>query len=181
VQPGQTVLVIGAAGGVGTLAVQIAKAFGAKVTGVCSGPKADLVRSLGADDVIDYTKEDFTDGSRRWDVILDAAGRRPLRHLRRALAPKGTLAIVGGDGGGNWTGGFFRQILRAPLMSLFTGQHMRPVISKVNRADLETLRGLIEDGKVVPVVDRTFALNEAGDAVRYVEQGHSSGKIVVTV
>ena len=180
VRPGQTVLVIGAAGGVGTLAVQIAKASGAKVTGVCSGPKADLVRSLGADDVIDYTSEDFTDGSRRWDVIVDGAGRRPLRHLRRALAPKGTLAIVGGDGGGNWTGGFFRQILRAPLLSLFTGQRMRPVISKVNRADLETLRGLIEDGKVTPVVDRTFALAEAADAVRYLEEGHPAGKVVVS-
>ena len=99
-QPGQRVLVIGAAGGVGTLAVQIAKAFGAEVTGVCSAAKVDLVRSLGADDVIDYTREDFTDGRRRWDVIVDTAGRRPLRHLRRALTPKGTLAIVGGDGGG---------------------------------------------------------------------------------
>jgi NADPH:quinone reductase-like Zn-dependent oxidoreductase len=181
VQAGQTVLIIGAAGGVGTLAVQIAKAFGAHVTGVCSGSKAELVRSLGADDVIDYTSEDFTDGDRRWDVIVDGAGRRPLRKLRRALAPKGTLAIVGGDGGGNWTGGFFRQILRAPVLSLFTSQSMRPVISKVNRADLETLRQMIEDGKVTPVVDRTFALSDAADAVRYLEQGHSAGKVVVTV
>ena len=110
-QPGQTVLVIGAAGGVGTLAVQIAKAFGAaRVTAVCSGSKADLVRSIGADDVIDYTREDFTDGRRTWDVIVDCAGRRPLRHLRRALTREGTLAIVGGDGGGSWTGGFGRQI-----------------------------------------------------------------------
>jgi NADPH:quinone reductase-like Zn-dependent oxidoreductase len=181
VQPGQTVLVIGAGGGVGTLTVQIAKAFGAHVTGVCSGSKADFVRSLGADDVIDYTREDFTDGKRRWDVIVDAAGRRPLRHLRRALAPKGTLAIVGGDGGGNWTGGFFRQILRAPLLSLFTGQRLRPVISKENRADLETLRELIEDASVTPVVDRTFALNEAAGAIRYLEQGHPTGKVVITV
>jgi NADPH:quinone reductase-like Zn-dependent oxidoreductase len=180
VQPGQKVLIIGAAGGVGTIAIQIAKALGAEVTAVCSGAKADLVRSLGADDVIDYTREDFTDGTRRWDVILDNAGRRPLRHLRRALTPKGTLAIVGGDGGGNWTGGFFRQILRAPLLSLFTGQRMRPVISKVNRADLEELRKMIEDEKVTPVVDRTFALNEAADAVRYLEEGHPAGKIVVT-
>jgi len=181
VQPGQTVLVIGAAGGVGTLAVQIAKAFGAQVTGVCSGPKADLVRSIGADDVIDYTREDFTDGERKWDVIVDTAGRRPLRHLRRAVTPKGTLMIVGGDGGGNWTGGFFRQILRAPLLSLFSGQRMRPVISKENRGDLETLRALIEDGKVTPVVDRTFALNEAADAIRYLEEGHPRGKVVITV
>ncbi len=181
VQPGQPVLIIGAAGGVGTLAVQIAKAFGAQVTAVCSGPKADLVRSIGADDVIDYTREDFTGGLRRWDVIVDAAGRRPLRHLRRALTPKGTLVIVGGDGGGNWTGGFFRQILRAPLLSLFTGQRLRPVISKENRADLETLRELIEEGKGTPVVDRTFALNEAADAIRNLEEGHPRGKIVITV
>ena len=114
VQPGQTVLVIGAAGGVGSLAVQIAKARGATVTAVSSGSKADLVRSLGADDVIDYTREDFTDGSRRWDVIIDTAGRRPLSALRRALTPKGTLVIVGGDGGGEWTGGFFRGMLARP-------------------------------------------------------------------
>ena len=96
---------------------------------MCSGAKADLVRSLGADDVIDYTRESFTDGSRRWDVVVDCAGRRPLRQLRKALSPKGTLAIVGGDGGGRWTGGFFRQILRAPLLSLFFGQRMKPVVS----------------------------------------------------
>lgn len=181
VRPGQTVLVIGAAGGVGTLAVQIAKSFGAEVTGVCSTSKVDLVRSIGADDVIDYTREDFTDGTRRWDVIVDNAGRRPLRHLRRALTPKGTLAIVGGDGGGKWTGGFFRQILRAPMLSLFSGQRMRPVISKENREDLEALRALIEEGSLTPVVDRTFALNEAPDAIRYLEEGHPRGKVVIAV
>ena len=181
-QPGQTVLVIGAAGGVGTLAVQIAKAYGAaRVTAVCSGSKADLVRSIGADDVIDYTREDFTDGGRTWDVIVDCAGRRPLRHLRRALTRRGTLAIVGGDGGGNWTGGFCRQILRAPLLSLFVGQRLRPVVATEPHADLEALRELIEAGSVTPVVDRTFALNEAADAVRYLERGHSAGKVVVTV
>jgi NADPH:quinone reductase-like Zn-dependent oxidoreductase len=181
VQRGQSVLVIGAGGGVGTIAVQIAKAFGATVTGVCSGSKADLVRSLGADDVIDYTREAFTDGSRRWDVIVDTAGRRPLRRLRRALAPKGTLAIVGGDGGGNWTGGFFRQILRAPVLSLITGKKMRPVISTETREDLVTLRDLIEAGSVTPVVGRTFALSEAADAVRYLAEGHARGKIVIAV
>ena len=181
-QPGQTVLVIGAAGGVGTLAVQIAKAYGAgRVTAVCSGPKADLVRSIGADDVIDYTREDVTDGSRTWDVIVDCAGRRPLRHLRRALTRGGTLAIVGGDGGGNWTGGFGRQILRAPLLSLFVSQRLKPVVATEPHADLEALRELIEAGSVTPVVDRTFALNEAADAVRYLELGHSAGKVVVTV
>jgi NADPH:quinone reductase-like Zn-dependent oxidoreductase len=181
VQPGRSVLVIGAGGGVGTFAVQIAKAFGATVTGACSGSKADMVRSLGADDVIDYTRQDFTDGARRWDVIVDTAGRRPLRHLRRALAPRGILAIVGGDGGGNWTGGFFRQILRGPLLSLFTGQKMRPVISKETREDLVTLRDLIEAGAVTPVVGRTFALGEAAEAVRYLAEGHARGKIVITV
>jgi NADPH:quinone reductase-like Zn-dependent oxidoreductase len=181
-RPGQSVLVIGAAGGVGTLAVQIAKLLGAStVTGVCSGPKADLVRSLGADDVIDYTREDFTAGGRRWDMIVDTAGRRPLRHLRRALAPRGALAIVGGDGGGTWTGGFFRQIFRAPLLSVVTGQRLKPVIAATNHEDLEVLRGMIEDGTVTPVVDRTFALSEAADALRYLEQGHPTGKVVVTV
>jgi NADPH:quinone reductase-like Zn-dependent oxidoreductase len=181
VRPGQTVLIVGAGGGVGTLAVQIAKAFGAGVTGVCSGPKADLVRSLGAHDVIDYTHENFTNGQRRWDVIIDTAGRRPLRHLRRALTPKGALVIVGGDGGGNWTGGFFRQILRAPVLSLVTGQQMRPVVAKETREDLEALRKLIEDGKLTPVVDRTFSLTEAGDAVRYLQEGHTRGKVAISV
>ncbi len=122
VQPGQKVIVIGAGGGVGTLIVQIAKAFGGEVTGVCSTSKQDLIRSIGADDVIDYTREDFADGKRRWDVVVDTAGRRPVSVLRRALTRRGSLVIVGGEGGGRWTGGFFRQILRAPLLSLFTGQ-----------------------------------------------------------
>ncbi len=181
VQPGQSVLVIGAAGGVGTLTVQIAKAFGARVTGVCSGQKADLVRSMGADDVIDYTGEDFTDGRRTWDVIIDTAGRRPLHQLRRALTARGSLVIVGGDGGGNWTGGFFRGILRGPLLSLFTRQRLSAFVAKETREDLEALRLLIEEGKVTPVVGRTFALPEASDAVRLLEQGHSTGKIVVIV
>lgn len=181
VRPGQRVLIVGASGGVGTLAVQIAKNFGAEVTGVCSGGKADLVRSLGADDVIDYTRQDFTDGRRRWDAIVDMAGRRPLHRLRRALTSKGTLAIVGGDGGGNWTGGFGRQTVRAPLLSLVVGQRMRPVTPKENRRDLETLRGSIEEGKLTPVVDRTFALSEAAEAVRYLERGHPAGKVIVRV
>jgi NADPH:quinone reductase-like Zn-dependent oxidoreductase len=181
VQPGQSVLVIGAGGGVGTLTVQIAKAFGARVTGVCSASKADLVRSIGADDVIDYTQEDFTDGRRTWDAIIDTAGRRPLHELRHALTPTGTLVIVGGDGGGNWTGGFFRGILRGPVLSLFTRQRLRAFVAKENREDLDALRMLIEEGKVSPVVGRTFALPEAAEAVGYLEQGHATGKIVVTV
>jgi NADPH:quinone reductase-like Zn-dependent oxidoreductase len=181
VQAGQTVLVIGASGGVGSLAVQIAKAFGGTVTGVCSAPKADLVRSIGADDVIDYTREDFTDGSRRWDVIIDTAGRRPLSQLRRALSPKGTLVIVGGDGGGRWTGGFFRGMLRAPVVSMFVGQRLRGLATKIEQPDLLALEELIGSGAVTPVIDRTYPLIEAPDAIRYLEEGHAAGKIVITV
>ena len=178
---GQTALVIGAAGGVGSFAAQIAKALGAKVTGVCSTSKVELVRSIGADDVIDYTREDFTNGSRRWDLIVDTAGRRPLSELRRALTPKGTLVIVGGDGGGPWTGGFFRGVLRAPVLSLFVGQRLRGFNTKVNQERLRTLTELIEAGKVTPVIDRTYPLAEAPDAVRYLADGHPRGKIVITV
>ena len=181
VQPGQRVLVIGAAGGVGTLAVQVAKAFGAEVTGVCSTSKVDLVRSIGADEVIDYTHEDFADGSRRWDVIVDTAGRRPLSVLRRALSPHGTLGIVGGEGGGRWTGGFFRAMLRAPVVSLFSGQKLRPVVSKENKEDLVALAALVDAGKVASVVGKTYPLVEAADAIRELEHGHARGKIVVTV
>ena len=181
VRPGQRVLVIGAGGGVGTLAVQIAKAFGAEVTGVCGTSKLELVRSVGADEVIDYTREDFADGTRRWDLIVDTAGRRPLSVLRRALGPRGTLAIVGGDGGGRWTGGFFRMILRAPLLSLVTRQRLRPVMSKERRDDLQALAELIEAGTVTPVVGRTYPLVDAPEAVRELEGGHARGKLVVVV
>lgn len=181
VQPGQRVLVIGAGGGVGTLTVQVAKAFDAEVTGVASTSKVDLVRSIGADDVIDYTREDFADGRRRWDVIVDTAGRRSLRQLRRALTPKGTLAVVGGEGGGRWTGGFFRQIFRGPALSLFTGQRLRPVVSKETLEDLQALAGLIEAGAVTPVVGKTYPLGDAPEAIRELERGHARGKIVITV
>jgi NADPH:quinone reductase-like Zn-dependent oxidoreductase len=181
VQPGQRVLVLGAGGGVGTLAVQIAKAYGASVAGVCSAGKAELVRSIGADDVIDYTVEDFADGRRQWDAIIDTAGRRPLRELRRALAPHGVAAIVGGDGGGNWTGGFFRQILRGPVLSMMSGQRFAPVMSKVGADDLAVLADLIEADKLTPVVGRTFPLVDAPAAVALIEEGHAAGKIVVTV
>ncbi len=178
VKPGQRVLVIGAGGGVGTLTLQIAKAFGAHVTGVASTSKLELVRSVGADDVIDYTREELAG---RWDAIVDTAGRRPLRVLRKLLTPTGALAIVGGDGGGRWTGGFFRQILRAPLLSAVTRQRLRPVISKENGEDLRALAELIERGDVTPVVGRTYPLIEAADAIRYLEGGHAAGKVVVTV
>jgi NADPH:quinone reductase-like Zn-dependent oxidoreductase len=181
VKPGQKVLIVGAAGGVGSFAVQFAKAFGAEVTGVASTSKLDLVRSIGADDVIDYTRQDFTAGARRWDVIIDMAGRRPLSQLRRALTPNGTLVIVGGDGGGNWTGGFFRGVLRAPLVSKFVGQKLLGLATKERSEDLQAVNELIEAGKVRPVIDRMYPLIEAADAVRYLEEGHPRGKIVITV
>jgi len=178
VKAGQRVLVIGAGGGVGTLTVQVAKAFGAHVSGVASASKLELVRSVGADEVIDYTREEL---SGRWDAIVDTAGRRPLRVLRRLLTPTGALAIVGGDGGGRWTGGFFKQILRAPILSIFTRQRLRPVVSKEKGEDLRALAELIERGDVTPVVGRTFPLIEAADAIRHLEGGHATGKVVVTV
>ena len=181
VQPGQTVLIIGAAGGVGTFAVQLAKAFGAKVTGVCSTAQVDLVRSIGADEVIDYTREDFADGARHWDLIVDTAGRRSLSHLRRALAPRGTLVIVGGEGGGRWLGGFDRQILRAPAVSAFSRQRLRPLVAKERSEDLLALKELIEAGKVTPVIDRTYPLREAPEAIRYLEEGHARGTVVIRV
>jgi NADPH:quinone reductase-like Zn-dependent oxidoreductase len=175
-QPGQKVLIIGA----GTYAVQLAKAFGAAVTGVCSTSKANLVRALGADEVIDYTREDFTDGTRQFDLILDTAGRRPLSQLRRALTPQGTLVIVGGEGGDRWLGGFQRQMF-APLSSLFTEQKLLGLISKERHKDLLTLRDLIEAGKLTPVIDRTYSLRDAPQAIRYLGQGHARGKVVLTV
>ena len=181
VQPGQTVLVIGAGGGVGTLAVQVAKSFGAHVSGVASSSKVDLVRSIGADDVIDYTREDFTDGSMKWDVIVDTAGRRPLRQLRRALTPKGTLVVVGGDGGGRWTGGFFRGMLRGPLVSPFVKQKLMGLNSKVTREDLQGVAELAEAGKLRPVIGHTYALSETPDAIRELETGHAAGKLVIAV
>jgi NADPH:quinone reductase-like Zn-dependent oxidoreductase len=179
VQAGQKVLVIGAAGGVGTFAVQLAKAFGAQVTGVCSTTKVDLVRAIGADDVIDYTRDDFADGIRFYDLILDSAGNRSLSHLRRALAPRGTLVIVGGEGGGRWFG-LGRQ-LRALMISPFVGQTLRTFIAKPRHDDLEFLREVIEAGKVTPVLDRTYPLAEAPDAIRYLAEGHATGKVVITV
>jgi NADPH:quinone reductase-like Zn-dependent oxidoreductase len=148
---------------------------------VGSTSKVDLIRSAGADDVIDYTREDFADGVRHWDVIVDTAGRRPLSVLRRALTPKGTLVIVGGDGGGNWTGGFFRGMLRGPLVSLFVGQRLRGLATKVTQEDLLAVKELVEAGSLTPVIDRTYPLIEASDAIRYLEEGHAGGKIVVSV
>jgi NADPH:quinone reductase-like Zn-dependent oxidoreductase len=181
VQPGQKVLVIGAAGGVGSFAVQLAKAFGAHVTGVASTTQVELVRSIGADDVIDYTREDVTDGTRRWDLILDTAGHRSLSRLRRALTPRGTLVIVGSEGRGRWMGGFDRN-LRAVALSRFVRQRLRMLSSKPRQDDLLTLRELIEAGKVTPVIGRTYPLPEVPEAIRYLVEGRGgAGKIVITV
>jgi NADPH:quinone reductase-like Zn-dependent oxidoreductase len=180
VQPGQSVLIIGASGGVGTYAVQLAKAFGAHVAAVCSTTKMDLVRSLGADRVIDYTQEDFADAGERYDVILDIGGNASLSRLRRALAPKGRLVIAGGETGGRWLGGNDRQ-LRALVLSRFVGQTLTTFISDENHKDLVVLSELIEAGKVTPVIDRTYPLIEAPEAIRYLEQGRARGKVVITV
>jgi NADPH:quinone reductase-like Zn-dependent oxidoreductase len=180
IESGETVLVTGASGGVGTYAVQIAKALGAEVTGVCSTSKIDLVRSIGADHVIDYTTQDFADGSRRYDVILDLAGNTPLRKLRRILDPKGALVIVGGESKGNVTGGFGRS-LRAPAWSLVVSQRLTMLASRERYPSLERVTELIEAGKVMPVMDRTFSLDEARDAMRHLEAGQARGKIVVTM
>ena len=180
VQAGQQVLVIGAAGAVGWFAVQLAKAFGAQVTGVASTSQLELVGSVGADEVIDYTREDVTDGTRQWELIVDTGGRRTLAQLRRALTPTGTLVIVGGEGGGRWLGGFLRN-LRAPLLSRFIGQRLRMLSSKPNQEDLQVLRELIEAGKLRPLVGRTYPLGEVPEAMRALEAGKTRGKIVITV
>jgi NADPH:quinone reductase-like Zn-dependent oxidoreductase len=180
VQPGQKVLIIGASGGVGTFAVQLAKAYGAEVTAVASTTKTDLVRSLGADHVIDYTRDDFADGRQHYDVIIDIGGNSTLSRLRRALTPKGTLVITGGETGGKWVGGYDRQ-LRATVLSRFVGQNLRTFVNKENHEDLIALTELIESGKVTPVVDRTYPLTDAPKAIRYLEEGHARGKLVITV
>ncbi|MCJ1676449.1 NAD(P)-dependent alcohol dehydrogenase [Streptomyces sp. APSN-46.1] len=178
VQPGQRVLVIGAAGGVGSFTVQLAKAFGAHVTGVCSTSKTELVRSIGADDVIDYTAEEVTDGRRGYDLIIDTAGNRPLSHLRRALSPRGTLVIVGGETGGRWLGGTDR-VMRAGLLSPFVRHTLRGFISKERREDLDILVRHIEAGALTPVIDRTYALPQAPDAIARQHRGEARGKILV--
>ena len=180
VESGQRVLVIGASGGVGTYAVQLAKVSGADVTGVCSTSKTDLVRSLGADHTIDYTRVDFLDGSQRYDLILDIGGNSPLSRLRRALAPRGTLVIVGGEGGGKLAGGIDRQ-LRALALSLLVRQRLTMVVPKEHYADLERLTELIEAGALTPSVDRTYPLEQAADAMRHLDVGRARGKIAITI
>jgi NADPH:quinone reductase-like Zn-dependent oxidoreductase len=179
VQPGQQVVIIGASGGVGSFAVQLAKAFGAQVTGVCSTKSVDMVRSIGADHVIDYTQQDFTRTGQRYDLILEMAGNRSLADLRRALTPKGTLVLVGGSGGW-WFMGTGRT-LRAVLVSPFVRQRLRSFLSKPRGEDLVVLQELLEAGKVAPVIDRTFPLRETPEAIRYVGERSTQGKTVITV
>jgi NADPH:quinone reductase-like Zn-dependent oxidoreductase len=180
IEPGQEVLIVGASGGVGTFAVQIAKAFGGRVTGVCGAAKVEMVRSIGADHVIDYTKEDFAEGEQRYDLILDIGGNSSLSRLRRVLTPRGTLVIVGGEGGGRWFGGVDRQ-LRAMMLSPFVGQKLLAFVSPENHEDMMALKELIESGKVMPVIDRTYPLSEVPEAIRYLQEGHAQGKVVITV
>jgi NADPH:quinone reductase-like Zn-dependent oxidoreductase len=179
VEARQRVLIIGAGGGVGTFAVQIAKADGAEVTGVCGTSKVELVRSIGADHVIDYTNQDVGDDGDRYDVILDIAGNRPLSQLRRALTPRGTLVIVGAEHAGDWIG--IRRQLRAAALSPFVRQKLGFYISKERSEDLEELRTLLEAGAIRAVVDRRFPLDAVPEAIRYLRDGRARGKIVITL
>jgi NADPH:quinone reductase-like Zn-dependent oxidoreductase len=180
VRPGHKVLVNGASGGVGTFAVQLAKAFGAEVTGVCSTANTQMVASIGADQVIDYTREDFTRGGRRYDLVIDIAGNRTLAETRRILVSHGVLVGVGGPDKGRWIGPLGRSA-RMAVLSPAVSQRMVFFLARQNNADLAVLRELLQAGKVTPVVDRTFPLDEAAEAIRYLETGHARGKVVITV
>jgi NADPH:quinone reductase-like Zn-dependent oxidoreductase len=180
IEAGQRVLIIGASGGVGIFAVQIAKAFGAHVTGVCSTPKLDLVLALGADQVIDYTCEEITSGGHPYDLILDMGGARPLSQLRRALTKRGTAVLVGADGGGVWLGGMGRW-LQALVVSPFISQNLRLISATETAADLEYLRALIEAGQVMPVVEQIYPLGESSAAMQHLGSGQARGKLVIAV
>ncbi len=180
VGPGQNVLVVGASGGVGTYAVQISKAFGARVSGVSGPEKTEMVRSIGADEVIDYTREDFTERGERYDLILDIAGTSPFARLRRALTPKGTIVLVGGEGGGRLFG-VVPRLLRAMILSPFVGHELRPFVSSENHEDMLVLGELAGAGKVTPTVDRTFPLAEVPEAMRYLEAGRARGKVLISL
>ena len=180
IQPGQKVLIIGASGGVGTFAVQIAKAFGAEVTGVCSTRNVDMVRSIGADHVIDYTQKDFTRGEHRYDLMLDLVGNHSPSKCRGVLNPKGVYIASFGQPDHLWLGPL-AQLLRMLVMSLFVSQKMTTFTAKENKEDLVVLQELIEAGKVTPVIDRTYPLSEVPEAIRYLEEGHTQGKVVITV
>jgi NADPH:quinone reductase-like Zn-dependent oxidoreductase len=180
IQAGQKVLIIGASGGVGTFAVQLGKSFGAEVTGLCSTRNLDLVRSIGADHVIDYTKEDFTQSGQKYDLIFQLAGTRSPSDCRRALTSKGKLILSSGESDGRWIGPLDR-IIKAVVLSPFVSQRLGPFEAKRSKEDLQILKELIESGKVSPVIDRTYPLSETAEAVRYLEEGHARGKVVITV
>jgi NADPH:quinone reductase-like Zn-dependent oxidoreductase len=179
---GQSVLINGASGGVGTFAVQIAKSLGAEVTGVCSTHNVELVRSLGADHVIDYTKEDFTKGGLQYDVVMDNVANRGLIDVRRVLKPEGKFVLIGGGGpdAGPWIGPFVTPV-KALVMSWFVDQDLAMFLSHMSREDLETLAGMTQSGAVMPVIDRSYTLAETADAMRYLEAGHASGKVIVNL
>jgi NADPH:quinone reductase-like Zn-dependent oxidoreductase len=179
IQPGQKVLINGAAGGVGTFAVQIAKSFGADVTGVCSTRNVEMVRSIGADRVIDYTQEDFTRSGQRYDVLLDCVGNHPLSACSRELNPKGTCIMAGSEAG-RWMIGAFARAITAPLLSGFASRKIVGILARANKEDLTTMRVLMETGKVTPVIDRRYNLSEVSEAIRYLEAGHARGKVVIT-
>jgi NADPH:quinone reductase-like Zn-dependent oxidoreductase len=179
IQPAQTVLIIGASGGVGTFAVQIAKSFGANVTGVCSTRNVELVRSLGADHVIDYTQEDFTQSGQKYDLVFQLAGTSSPSQCRGVLTSKGTLVLCSGDSEGRWVGPVDR-LIKAVVLSPFVSQKLGSFLAKPSKADLQFLKELIEAGKVTPVIDRTYSLSEVPEAIRYLEQGHARGKVVIT-
>ncbi|WP_407662220.1 NAD(P)-dependent alcohol dehydrogenase [Nakamurella lactea] len=181
VEPGQRVLITGASGGVGSYAVQLAAAIGAVVTGVCSTPKLDLVRSLGATHVVDYTREDFADTGHRYDLILDIAGLPKLQRLRRALAPNGTLVLVGGEDGGDWTGGTIGRQLRARATSLFSRQRLTSILAKERAGDFERLATYLQAGTVIPSIERTYPLEEVPDALRHLEAGNVRAKVAIAV
>jgi NADPH:quinone reductase-like Zn-dependent oxidoreductase len=180
IQRGQRVLINGAAGGVGTFAVQIAKVFGADVTGVCSTRNVGMVRSIGADHVIDYTQEDFTRSGRRYDLVFDSVGNHSLSECRRALTAEGTLVLVGGPNKGRWLGPL-TGMLKAVVLSRFVNQKLRPFLTRLRKDDLIVIRELLEAGKVAPVIDRSYLLSNVPDAIRYLEAGHASGKVVITM
>ena len=180
IKPGQKVLINGASGGVGTFAVQIAKSFGAEVTGVCSTRNVEMVRSIGADHVIDYTQEDFTKSGQRYDLILDNVGNRPLLEYRRILNDKGIFVIIGGPNTGPWLGPMASPI-KAILLSPFVSQEFVMILAELNKEDLAILADLMQAGKVTPVIDRSYKLSEVPAAIAYLEEGHARGKVVINV
>jgi NADPH:quinone reductase-like Zn-dependent oxidoreductase len=180
IRPGQRVLINGASGGVGTFAVQIAKSFGAEVTGVCSTKNVAMVQAIGADHVIDYTQEDFTQSGQHYDLILDNVGSHSLLEYRRALNPKGMVVIVGGPSGGSWIGPM-DAVLRAKLLSPFVSQEFTFFMAELKQEDLAIIGGLMQAGKVTPVIDRRYKLSEVPAAMAYLEEGHARGKVVISL